>query len=275
MDEFKQYLHQHQAQLDTDEPSASVWEQVQARVQLQADQQGGDLNAGDSNETKSNAADSNAAAPNKAAAKARVIMMRQMIQWSAAACVMVLAGIGVWALMNKQVAQTPQQEQVVINDSTPITPSQPVVAPLIESAKTSVQTAFVKTPNANKSPIISNTKDQRQTALAALNQMENGFTQVINLQRGKISTTPMYAESASYFDEFKVQLAQLEEEEKQIKKDIQKKGLTDQQLDQLINLYQYKLTVLKQLQLEMNKTNNRFKQNRGPVDSTRAYFIQI
>ena len=275
MDEFKQYLHQHQAQLDTDEPSASVWEQVQARVQLQADQQGGDLNAVDSNETKSNAVDSNAAAPNKAAAKARVIMMRQMIQWSAAACVMVLAGIGVWALMNNQVAQTPQQEQVVINDSTPITPSQPVVAPLIESAKTSVQTAFVKTPNANKSPRISNTKDQRQTALAALNQMENGFTQVINLQRGKISTTPMYAESASYFDEFKVQLAQLEEEEKQIKKDIQKKGLTDQQLDQLINLYQYKLTVLKQLQLEMNKTNNRFKQNRGPVDSTRAYFIQI
>lgn len=275
MDEFKQYLHQHQAQLDTDEPSASVWEQVQARVQLQADQQGGDLNAVDSNETKSNAVDSNTTAPINAAAKGRVIMMRQMIQWSAAACVIVLAGIGVWALMNNQVAQTPQQEQVVINDSTPITPSQPVVAPLIESAKTSVQTAFVKTPNANKSPIISNTKDQRQTALAALNQMENGFTQVINLQRGKISTTPMYAESASYFDEFKVQLAQLEEEEKQIKKDIQKKGLTDQQLDQLINLYQYKLTVLKQLQLEMNKTNNRFKQNRGPVDSTRAYFIQI
>lgn len=275
MDEFKQYLHQHQAQLDTDEPSASVWEQVQARVQLQADQQGGDLNAVDSNETKSNAVDSNTTAPINAAAKGRVIMMRQMIQWSAAACVIVLAGIGVWALMNNQVAQTPQQEQVVINDSTPITPSQPVVAPLIESAKTSVQTAFVKTPNANKSPRISNTKDQRQTALAALNQMENGFTQVINLQRGKISTTPMYAESASYFDEFKVQLAQLEEEEKQIKKDIQKKGLTDQQLDQLINLYQYKLTVLKQLQLEMNKTNNRFKQNRGPVDSTRAYFIQI
>lgn len=260
MDEFKQYLHQHQAQLDTDEPSASVWENVQARVQLQTDQR---------------MADSNAAAPNKAAAKASVIMMRRMVQWSVAACVIVLAGIGVWALMNNQVAQTPQQEQVVINDSTPITPSQPVVVPLIESVKPSVQTAFVKTPNTKKSLRINNTKDQRQTALAALNQMENGFTQVINLQRGKISTTPMYAESASYFDEFKVQLAQLEEEEKQIKKDIQKKGLTDQQLDQLINLYQYKLTVLKQLQLEMNKTNNRFKQNRGPVDSTRAYFIQI
>ena len=54
-----------------------------------------------------------------------------------------------------------------------------------------------------------------------------------------------------------------------------KEGLTANQLDQLIDLYQYKLTVLKQLQLEMNKTNNRFKQNRGPVDSTRAYFINI
>ena len=72
-----------------------------------------------------------------------------------------------------------------------------------------------------------------------------------------------------------MQIQQIEADEKQLKKEISKKGLTANQLDQLIDLYQYKLTVLKQLQLEMNKTNNRFKQNRGPVDSTRAYFINI
>ena len=111
--------------------------------------------------------------------------------------------------------------------------------------------------------------------LASLASVENGFTQVFNLQRGKISTTPMYAESAAYFNEFKMQIQQIEADERQLKKEISKKGLTANQLDQLIDLYQYKLTVLKQLQLEMNKTNNRFKQNRGPVDSTRAYFINI
>ena len=46
-------------------------------------------------------------------------------------------------------------------------------------------------------------------------------------------------------------------------------------LDQLINLYQQKLNTLKQLQTEMNKTNTRYKQSRGPVDSTRTYFLNL
>jgi len=51
--------------------------------------------------------------------------------------------------------------------------------------------------------------------------------------------------------------------------------MSDQLLNQLINIYQIKLNTLKQLQLEMNKINNRIKQNRVPVDSVKTYFINI
>ena len=108
-----------------------------------------------------------------------------------------------------------------------------------------------------------------------LNGIESSFTQVINLQRAKLSTLPMYAETPEYFNDFKVQIRQMEKDEKTIKTDIAKRGLSGELLDQLINLYQQKLNILKQLQIEMNKTNNRFKQNRGPVDSTRTYFLNI
>ncbi|MFX6911481.1 hypothetical protein ABTH68_19650, partial [Acinetobacter baumannii] len=80
--------------------------------------------------------------------------------------------------------------------------------------------------------------------------LEANFTQVINLQKARISTTPMYAESAAYFDAFKVEMRQMEKDEAEIKKDISSKGMTNELLDQLINIYQQKLNILKQLQLE-------------------------
>jgi glutamate mutase epsilon subunit len=85
----------------------------------------------------------------------------------------------------------------------------------------------------------------------------------------------MYAESPEYFDDFKIQIKQMERDEKVIKSDIAKRGMSDQLLDQLINLYQQKLNTLKQLQIEMNKTNNRYKQNRAPVDPVKTYFLNL
>ena len=85
----------------------------------------------------------------------------------------------------------------------------------------------------------------------------------------------MYAESPAYFNDFKIQIRQMEKDEKVIKSDIARRGMNDGLLDQLINLYQQKLNILKQLQTEMTKTNNRYKQNRGPVDSAKTYFLKL
>ncbi|MFY8025188.1 MAG: hypothetical protein ACOVNO_07560 [Sediminibacterium sp.] len=275
MDEFKKYLITNQEELETDEPSSLIWGKVQERMKTL-----------------------DKSASQKIDSTAKVFSIRRLIQWSAAACILGLAGIGLWYLFNDENAVKPLQEQVVTNEQeTNTAPSNlpnnsptnsPSNSQLNESmvatepssgdaSHSSTQSSFSKQTQSFKPKTtgFSTAATNKNNAMTALSNMESGFTQIINLQKGKISTTPMYAESASYFNEFKAQINQLEQEEKQIKKEIAKKGLTDQQLDQLINLYQYKLTVLKQLQLEMNKTNNRYKQNRGPVDSTRAYFINI
>lgn len=105
--------------------------------------------------------------------------------------------------------------------------------------------------------------------------LESSFTQVINLQKARISTTPLYAESPSYFKDFKLQMQQMEKDEKQIKAFISKHGMTDELLDQLINVYQQKLTMLKQLQNEMQKLNTRYKQNRESVDTAKTYFLNL
>lgn len=282
MDEFKKYITDNLEHLNADEPSPLIWEKVQQRMKAKQGQHSTSV--------------PDEMILEKFHSTARVLSIRRWVQWSAAACILGLAGIGVWNLFTVKNAVKPLQEQVVTNEekstSTPnntVNPSNNHPANIEKVDEATVATESITPITSSSQPILSKTTQSFKSsrvnnttalsnndkALSALTDMESGFTQIINLQKGKISTTPMYAESASYFNEFKAQINQLEQEEKQIKKEIAIKGLTDHQLDQLINLYQYKLTVLKQLQLEMNKTNNRYKQNRGPVDSTRAYFINI
>jgi cytoskeletal protein RodZ len=249
MDELKKYLQKHARELELDEPRPQVWQQIRQ-------------------ETGS-------------AKKTNVVML--VTRWAAAACVLVLAGIGIWhVLSNNNPKSTPLNTVAKVEKNT----APPQVQPQPEPAATDNSTAgkqpeqlIAKTETGSKQNLahnrVINNQPVSKVDLGALNEIESSFTQVINLQRARVSTTPMYAETPEYFNDFKIQIRQMEKDEKVIKSDIAKRGMTDELLDQLINLYQQKLNILKQLQLEMNKTNNRYKQNRGPVDSTRTYFLNI
>jgi hypothetical protein len=247
MDELKKYLRQHAPELDLDEPRPQVWQQIRHEVQGNP--------------------------------KPNVVML--VTRWAAAACVLALAGIGSWYLLKDQPAgqlaknnppvvtvprpaNTPAQAQPEKTETRPAVEEQ-LTARLETSPKQQHHSAVREQP-----AVLLNKTDQ-----TALNDLESSFTQVINLQRARVSNMPMYAETPEYFSDFKVQMRQMEKDEKVLKADISKRGLSGELLDQLINLYQQKLNTLKQLQIEMNKTNNRFKQNRGPVDSTRTYFLNI
>lgn len=244
MDELKKYLHNHAEELNLDEPRAQVWQNIQRETQV--------------------------------VKKTSVVVM--VTRWAVAACVLGLAGIGLWSVlrnddMPQQTAQTAAvQKQPVV--TAPVT-SQPQAAQVEE--KEPVLIAKTKTAAPRHRPAIQELPEQQNSreALAALHNIESSFTQVINLQRDRVSSTPMFAESPEYFNDFKVQIRQMEKDEKVIKSDIAKRGMNDEVLDQLINLYQQKLNTLKQLQIEMNKTNNRYKQNRTPVDSVKTYFLNL
>lgn len=240
MDELKKYLRQHADQLDLDEPRLQVWEQIKQQ---------------------------SASAP-----KTTVVVM--VTRWAVAACVLLLAGIGGWWLLQEKHTTTElasQQKSVIEKAAT--TTKEPVT----QTENTAPAVLAKVTAPVKKETVLAEPKKRIQPTadMIALQHMENSFTQVINLQRERVSSMPMYAESPAYFNDFAIQIKQMEKDEKQIKSDIARRGMTDGLLDQLINLYQQKLTILKQLQTEMTKTNNRYKQNRVPVDSAKTYFLKI
>lgn len=248
MDEFKKYIQQHKPALDQDEPGIEVWEAIQQKTIL---------------------------------TQTPVKPMR-FVQWLAAACLVVLAGIGVWYLM---AANAPKPSAVTAKaDIKPAAPQKKAVGPTVieKEEKTTAQVSekHIKTnispkPKQSVSSTTHNSPVNNPAALALLQSVESSFTQVINLQKDRVSSMPMYTESADYFKDFKIQFQQMEKDEKSLKSDIVKRGLNDAVLDQLINLYQQKLGLLKQLQTEMNKTNNRYRLNREPFDSTRTYFLNL
>ncbi|MDE3251930.1 MAG: hypothetical protein KGO92_03925 [Bacteroidota bacterium] len=246
MDEFKKYIQQHKSALDQDEPGDAVWEAIRQKT---------------------------------ASTQAPVKQIR-IVQWLAAACILLLAGIGGWYFFSGPAAE--QKPVTAKAGLQPATLQKKEISPLPkeQEEKTAALVPERKTKTAPRpkqkdpQPRI-NAPVNNPAALALLQSVESSFTQVINLQKDRVSSMPMYAESADYFKDFKLQFQQMEKDEKSIKADIVKRGLNDALLDQLINLYQQKLGLLKQLQTEMNKTNNRYRLNRGPVDSTRTYFLNL
>lgn len=242
MDELKKYIRQHADQLDLDEPRLQVWEQIKQQ---------------------------------SAGAPPKTTVVTMVTRWAVAACVLLLAGIGGWWLLQEKHTATelasrqkPITEKATTISNEPVTKTDNTEAPVMVQTRVPVTKQTVVAAPSRK-------HTQPTADMIALQHMESSFTQVINLQRERVSSIPMYAESPAYFNDFAIQIRQMEKDEKQIKSDIARRGMTDGLLDQLINLYQQKLTILKQLQTEMTKTNNRYKQNRVPVDSAKTYFLKI
>jgi hypothetical protein len=245
MDDLKKYLQQHSNDLDVDLPRDKVWLGIRQEL----------------NPVKSFAA-------------------LVYIKWAVAACVIALAGFGVYMLLYKPVTN---YQLPIVSNKEQITNSkeklqeepirlQPATTQQLVADNKRVKSTNTQKQRANQ-PVTSN--EQPATNITVLEQVENSFTQVINLQKAKVNTTPLIAENPSYFNDFTIEMKRMERDEQSIKRDIRKNGLTDELLDQLVNIYQQKLNVLKQLQNEIHKTNNRFKQNRGPIDSTKPYFLNI
>jgi hypothetical protein len=67
----------------------------------------------------------------------------------------------------------------------------------------------------------------------------------------------------------------MDRDEQQVRKDIRTYGLTNEFLEQLINVYQQKLNLLKSLQAEINKMNNKIRGNQSPSVKTEVHYLNI
>lgn len=245
MDELKKYLQNHRDQLGDDAPSPKVWTGISESLE-----------------------------------PAVTPVFRIGYRWAAAAILLLIAGAGLW-YWNQP---TQPAQELVKEMKQPVLPT--VTPSLVDTIERTITAALTKPaakaknmqrgfPAATPITTIHTVSELSNNDLVKMASLESSFTQVINLQKARISTTPLYAESPSYFKDFKLQMQQMEKDEKQIKVFISKNGMTDELLDQLINVYQQKLTMLKQLQNEMQKLNTRYKQNRTSVDTAKTYFLNL
>lgn len=255
MDEFKKHIQQHLDELDIDEPGEQNWDNIHQQL-----------------------------FPKKG------LVISIAVKWAVAACVVLLAGIGFFLIDKESNTTKPMVVSPTVKKEVKSNASQPATTTTNDKEDGSVNVRGVE-PISQKEPVTASTDARKEFAVEkkhtepkrdyaaekTLQGLESSFTQVINLEKERINTTPLNAEDPSYFKDFNQRIKEMETDEAIIKHDIRKQGITDELLDRLINIYQQKLNVLKQLQTEIQKTNNRYKQSRqqGQTDNQKTYFLNI
>ena len=248
MDELKKYLLQNADALDTDAPPSHIWQQVKAQT---------------------------------VKVPAKVAGIKTILKYAAAACVAAaIAGGAVYISMQQQQVD----EKLVTIGKLPhfnarSVHKQNITEPLKQQ---NTDLAVVKPPHKTAPVITPDTRKKRKTAPSVqpaddlvVQHLRNNYAQLTSMQLDRLRNTPLYAEDPSYFNSFKTQLQQMDADEKLIRKDIRSNGLDDNMLEQLINVYQRKLQILKDLQTEITRMNNRVKQRQLPTDSAKISYLKI
>ena len=236
MDEFKKYLQENKSEMDFDTPSSQLLQRIQTQT-----------------------------APKK---KGKLYPL--LLRITAAACILALITVGIKWMLDKK------QTKVEIAGTPPV-PKTPDIVTNSSDSSTPKDTAA--TNEADNIAVVDPEKKQSGKKASVPYQLmqsfEHNYTQLVKLQLKSIRSTPVYGETQDFFSGFKQTLQQIDADEAVIKHNIKTNGLDDILLEQLINVYQQKINVLKNLQQEINKINNKVKDNQQPTDTLRSHFINI
>jgi len=256
MDEFKKYFQDHRADIDTDLPGDELWEGVKKTLH-----------------------------PKPA--------IPLYLKWVAAACFIIAASTAVFFFENKKTGVLKDQAGTKTDPAIqqPIEPksNKLVTAPVRNESTimdTVVQQQFVKKtltqPSQRSLPgketiAKASVRTKRNTAKPryGFEEVEASYASMLNVQLEQIRSQPIYGENAVYFDLFKNQFEDLNREEIKLKKEFKKADDKAIMLDALILVYQQKITILKQLQFEINKMNSKVKQTDTGVPMQQPSYIHL
>jgi hypothetical protein len=223
MDKIKEYIYTHKRKLDTPVPP-NLWDGIEKRIQD---------------------TDSKRSTP--------LIILKGVL----AACVIGLAGVGVYALLFT-IGTKNEAINIVIKSPEPaISKTDTIVnRVIVENIKEPLRIAKKDT---RKEKVIAQAKAHSPKILPdstnLLQNIEKGYTLLVNAQIHKISTTPIFAEDPDYFNVFKKQLQDLNESEDILRQDIGFYGFNNDNLDMLISNYKQKINLLETLFNEIKKMN--------------------
>jgi hypothetical protein len=238
MDEFKKYLRENRHMLDVESPPrATVWQNIEQRGSVR-----------------------------------KKMVISPLARWMAAACIVLLTGAATYVLWPSKtgsaVAGTKPKTQHSKPDTSIESPEKigwtdtagSAISPLpgeviAVNAGAETKKSLTEVPAKPRKVVRSALKKKTPVDL-----LQENYASIINVQLKKLEATPIHVESPGYFHAFKKQWYDMEKDEKKIQEDIKLYGLNDAVLTQFIQLYQAKLLLLKQLQDEINKMNNRAHQ---------------
>ncbi|HMR83318.1 MAG TPA: hypothetical protein PKE30_09305 [Niabella sp.] len=241
MDNLKKYLQQHEKAMEVDLPSGELWTRIDKAT----------------------------------AKKTRVKLLPLLIRISAAAAAILIVVLGV--KLNKPTKEiTATVKEIAAPLSAPEKSlSDTGTAVLYPENKTVVEVKEKRAlPSVENSQVVKK-RNNKETdeRYSQLRSFTHDYTQLVDYQLNSIRTTPVYAEDGNYFSDFKQRLKEMDDDERMVRNMIMKNGISNVLLERLINVYQQKLDVLKSLRLEINKINDRVKQQ--PADSLQIHYLNI
>jgi hypothetical protein len=253
MDKLKEYLLRHKADLDVDSPASDTWENIELKMSDDYYQTGFATKSGFGAKPRSSI----------------------FVRYAVAACVIALAGAGLWLVIKNNRAPSPSA-----------TAKQNSGTIKRDSGKEKFENAIRKEGKNPGKDIVLNTskpkqerhktRSQKPAAVSdEIDAIDKSYSSLIDYQLKKLRATPLYAENGSYFSFYVEQFKQMDQDEQQVRNDIKTYGLTSEFLEQLINVYQQKLNVLKNLQTEVNKMNNKVREKQAPSDKTEVHYLDI
>ncbi|QES88169.1 hypothetical protein [Rhizosphaericola mali] len=264
MDNLKKHIQANRDQMDLDIPEDFVWENIQNALDL------------GENDTEK---------------KAAPIFSIKRIAWLAAACLLTIVGYFSWKMMNnteeitnhpslakndldkKVNTDSPTQSQmqtlVIQKDTSKIEPKEAPI--LVKNEETPVKKEFKL-----KEKQVLPTKKSSKVLYAKAENIEVGnFSQLIDYQKEIINTIPILGVKPSYFNAFKTQLKSMDQDEKSIRMDIAQNGISQVAVNQLINIYQQKINVLKQLSDEISRTNKIYSQHEVHPTKPSIHYLNL
>ncbi|MCG2615005.1 hypothetical protein LZZ85_11970 [Terrimonas sp. NA20] len=261
MDEFKKYLQANRDSLDTDEPAPALWNGVKQTLH-----------------------------PPK-----RIPLFWKQL---AAACIVAAIGAGVYFYTragagreaDPRLSARNEQPEVNMPDSAQLSsqppPMEEVAAPpahrknkpeIKTSLKRTEQTPHLsasRQKNANSSKAM-HKLSQKADTLYGFENIEASYASMLDIQLEKLRTQPIYAENPEYFSFFKKEFRDLEKDEEKLKQLLIRSEDKTERLDELMLIYQQKISILKQLQFEINKVNNKVKQTNAGIQTQKPSYINL
>lgn len=234
MDNLKKYLQQQQDDMNVDSPSDAVWNNIEK-----------------------------AALP-KNKGRIRSISLKLAAAAAIISAIVIagirLAGNEAGASLAGNTKKPGSLHKELIADS-----GQPIVSTIVSTASQDTMAPPLKKHRPVKKT------DERY---AMMESFKENYGQLVSYQLQSIRSTPVYAEDPAYFDDFKSRLKQMDSDEMAIRNSIRRQGISNNLLEQLINVYQQKLDVLKSLQEAINKMNTKVKEQ-PEADSSGKFYLNI